>query len=42
MVDPNWVQGLTLWETRAADVWIEAVTFGRDYTAQVGDKRFGL
>jgi len=42
LVDPNWVQGLTLWETRGADLWIEAIVFSRDYRAQVGAKEFGL
>lgn len=42
MVDPNWTQGLTLWEIRHHTLWIQAVVFNPDYTCTIGDKRFEL
>lgn len=41
-VDPNWVQGLGLFETRNHSLHIEAVKFTDDYRCQVGGKWFGL
>ena len=42
MIDPNWTLGLTLFETRGVDVWIEAIEFAPDYTCIVDGKRVGL
>lgn len=41
-VDPNWVQGLTLWQVRGYDVWMQAVIFAADYRCRIGDKEFEL
>lgn len=42
MVDPNWVQGLTLFEVKDKQVWIQAVEFTPDYRCHVGNKWFGI
>jgi hypothetical protein len=42
MVDPNWVQGLTLFEVKDRKVWIHAVVFNEDYTCHISGKWFGL
>lgn len=40
MVDPNWVQGLTLFEVRDRHVWTQAVEFTSDYRCHVDRKWF--
>lgn len=42
MIDPNWAQGLALWEIKDHLLWIQAVVFSPDYTCTVGDRRFSL
>lgn len=42
MLHPDWVQGVTLFEIRGEKLWIEAVTFNRDYTCMVGGKMFSV
>lgn len=41
MVDPDWAQGLTLFEVRDGAVWIETVTFTADYRVCAAGKWFG-
>jgi hypothetical protein len=42
MVDPNWSNGLALWEIRNHVLWLHAIVFTPDYTCMVGDKHFAL
>jgi predicted phosphodiesterase len=40
LTDPNWVQGMTLWSIFRGNLWIQAVTFNRDYTCMVDGRWF--
>jgi hypothetical protein len=42
IVAPNWVQGLTLWQTDGDNLWIYAVTFTPDYTCLIAGKKFSV
>jgi hypothetical protein len=42
MHDPNWSNGLCLWQIHRHTLWIHAVVFNKDYSCTVGDKRFEL
>ncbi len=41
-VDPDWVQGLTLFEIKGGRLWVETVLFNSDYSACSGGKWFGV
>lgn len=41
-VDPNWVQGLGLFDIKDGNLWLQSVTFTNDYLCNVGGKWFGL
>jgi hypothetical protein len=40
MNDPNWSNGLVLWQVRRGILWIQAVTFNKDYTCAVDGRWF--
>ena len=42
MIDPDWVQGVTLFTIRNGVARVQTVQFELDYTAEVGKEFFSL